>query len=96
MVGADRELGTFVSQAQLQLPERKDSAASYNSGLQMYQDQNSYDNGNGGSGSFVGQLYQEEDPSNMMDNYVGDPAGDGEIIIDYQEDEVEGEFAETN
>ena len=94
MIGVDRELGTFVSQAQL--PDRKDSAASYNSGLQIYQDQNSYDAGNGGSGSFVGQLYQEG-PTDMIDNdYMGDPAGDGEIIVDYQEDDaLEGQFAAT-
>lgn len=32
----------------------------------------------------------------MIDNYMGDPAGDGEIIVDYQEVDVEGQFAEDN
>ena len=80
----DREAGTFASQG-LYEPERKDSQPSAGSFVGQYYQPEGKDSQ---PGSFVGQFYQE--PSLAADNFlVG--AGEGEVIVEYEEGDGVGE-----
>lgn len=77
---ADGDAGTFVSQG-LYEPERQGSLPSQGSFVgQLYQPDNKES-----GGSFVGQFYNE--PTNMTDNFMAGTAGEGEIIVEYEEHE---------